>query len=121
MIFFVARFGTNPSASEIDSADTLSPLTLVYGDTREEGGFWIEDPNLISIDSEGSTVGRNVWVDGNQGVRAGRNGENPITGEVSHFIAGVLDPEIRVREGECRARGKIVVLRTERPLSADRT
>lgn len=120
MIFFVARFGTFTSASGTGVAGTLSPLTLVYGDACEKGGFWIEDANLIPIDSEGSTVSRNVWINGDQGVRTGRNGEDPVPGEVSHLVAGVLDPKIRVCKCECCARCKVVILRTK-PLSAEQT
>lgn len=120
MIFFVARIGQFTSASGTGVAKALSLLTLVYGDACEKGGFRIEDPNLISIDSEGGTVGRNVWIDGDQGVWTGRNGEDPVPGEVSHLVAGVLDPKIRVCKCECRARCKVVILRTK-PLSAERT
>ena len=76
------------------------PPTLVYCDTRKEGGFWVKDPNLISINSKGDAVGRNVWLEGNQGVGTGWYCENPVTGEVSHLEAGVLDTKIRIREGE---------------------
>lgn len=120
MIFFVARFGTFTSARGTGVAGTLSPLTLVYGDTCEKCRFWIEDANLIPIDSEGGTVGWNIWIDGDQRVRTGRNGEDPVPGEGSHLVAGVLDPKIRVCKCECCACCKVVILRTK-PLSAERT
>ena len=87
--------------------------TLVHGNTSDKGGLWIKYSNLRSINSEGNTVRWNVRVDGDQGVRARRNREDPIAGEVSHGKAGVLDPKIRVREGERCARSKVIVLCTE--------
>lgn len=120
MIFFVARFGMFTSARGTGVAEALLPLTLVYSDACEECRFWIEDANLIPIDSEGSTVGRNVWIDGDQRVRTGRNGEDPVPGEVSHLVAGVLDTKIRVCKCECCARCEVVILRIK-PLSAERT
>lgn len=92
--------------------------TLVYSDTCEESGLRVEDLDLRPVDSEGGTISRNGWVDGDQGVRARRNREDPVTGEVSHSIARVLDAKIGVCEGERCARGKFVVLRTVKPLSA---
>lgn len=120
MIFFVARIGTFTSASGSGVAKALSPLTLVYGDACEKGGFGIEYANLIPIDSEGSTVCWNIWIDGDQRVRTGRNGEDSVSSEVSHLVARVLDPKIGVCKCECCARCKVVILRIK-PLSAERT
>ena len=105
--------GMYASVSETDATAISSSLTLVYGNTCEEGGLWIKYLDLRSINSEGNTVVWNVRVDGDQGVWARRNSEDPIAGEVSHGKAGVLDPKIRVREGERCARCKAIVLRTE--------
>lgn len=89
----------------------VSP-TFIHSDASEEGGLGVKDADLGSIDCEGDTIGRNVGVDGDQGVGARRNGEAPVAGEIAYGEAGVLDAKIGIREGKSGAGCERIVLCT---------
>ena len=97
---------------------TLEP-TCIYGHTSKEGGLWIKYLDLWSIDRKGNTIGWNVRVDGDQGVRARWNSDNAVIGEVLHGKARVLDSLIRICECESGPGREIVVLRTLMSSSVD--
>lgn len=93
----------------------LSSRTLVYFDTCKESGQGIENFNLRSIDSKYETIDwkGQGWVVGDQSIRARRNGEDTIAGEISHGVTAVLNSLVRVCEGELGAGCKVVILSTK--------